>query len=430
MNQRVWWLFWVIFVLLIAGLAMKQGWLLIFALPFIIYLGAALWLNPEAPTLQASRTLSSDCVLPGAEVQVILKVTNRGHHLAYLHLVDQLPDHLELVGGDISQAGPLQAGESLELDYRLRGSRGSYWFDACLIQYGDSLGLVEHSIQLGVRARLLILPEVLRLQRLAVHPQRTHGFAGPYPSRQGGAGVDFFCLREYQPGDRLRWVNWRLSARQEELLFTNLFEQQRIAHIGIILDARQQCYAEIVRKDLFEHAVSAAAAISESLLKDGNRVGLLIYGWGLDRTFPGYGKVQRERILRSLAKAEMGVNYALEQLDSLPTRFFPPRSMIILISPLSRTDDQFLIRLRSWGYQILVLSPNPIKAEARVLPDIDQARYACRLALIERTLILRRLQAVGVQVVDWDTADPLDGILRAELARQPLQPTPLMRLTR
>ena len=76
----------------------------------------------------------------------------------------------------------------------------------------------------------------------------------------------------------------------------------------------------------------------EALLNDGNRVGLLIYGFGMERTFRGYGKVQQERIMYALGQARTGHNFALESLGYLPTRFFPAGSQIVMVSPLLRTD--------------------------------------------------------------------------------------------
>ena len=60
--------------------------------------------------------------------------------------------------------------------------------------------------------------------------------------------MDFFGVREYQPGDSLHAVNWRVSARfsshsgdgrESQALFSNEYEQERVADVGIILDARR-----------------------------------------------------------------------------------------------------------------------------------------------------------------------------------------------
>ena len=76
-----------------------------------------------------------------------------------------------------------------------------------------------------------------RIEKLKISPRRTRVYSGVIRSRESGAGVEFFGTRAYVPGDPLRHLNWKAGARWD-LLITNLFEQERVADVGIILDAR------------------------------------------------------------------------------------------------------------------------------------------------------------------------------------------------
>jgi uncharacterized protein (DUF58 family) len=267
--------------------------------------------------------------------------------------------------------------------------------------------------------QLLVLPRVSKLRAVAIRPLRTRSYAGPVPARQGGSGVDFFGVREYQAGDARRWINWRVSARHPRSLFTNEFEQERIADVGLILDARQRSEVRIRGESLFEHAVQATASLAGAFLDNGNRVGLLIYGRSLDWTFPGYGKVQRERIVQALAHARTGDSQVFDRLDYLPTRLFPAQSQIVLVSPLWRDDLPTLLRLRAHRYQVLVIRPDPISLEIQALAPRPEVQLATRIAHLERTLLLRRLLQAGVAVVDWPVDKPLDQAIYARLGRVP-----------
>src|SRR5512143_2561321 len=139
-------------------------------------------------------------------------------------------------------------------------------------------------------------------------------------------------------------------------------------------------------KSLFEYSVLAAGSLSEALLNDGNRVALLIYGYGMDRTFRGYGKVQQERILYALGRARTGHNFALESLGYLPTRFFPPGSQIVMISPLLLEDVPPLTQLRATGYEVMVITPNPVNFEAE--GHALKGDLAWQVATLERALLL------------------------------------------
>jgi uncharacterized protein (DUF58 family) len=281
--------------------------------------------------------------------------------------------------------------------------------------------MVRRDVRLQKSSRLAILPEVWNLRPIEIRPKRTRGFAGPIPSGQPGSGTDFFGVREYHTGDPRRWINWRISARYPKRLFSNEFEQERIADVGLILDARQRTNVTGTNQSLFEHAIRATAALADSFLKDGNRVGLLIYGRGLERTHPGYGKLQRQSIMRALSKAEIGDSLVFDNLDYLPTRFFPSESQIVLISPLCQDDPPVLTRIRARGYSLLVISPDPVDFEAQIVrnrndPFVTTAR---NLAELERGLWIKTLRRVGVRVVNWKVDDPLDNAIQRTLSRVP-----------
>ncbi len=260
-------------------------------------------------------------------------------------------------------------------------------------------------------------PQSPKIRSIKIRPLRTRGYAGPIPSRQGGSGTDFYGIRAYQPGDPPHWINWRLSARHPREIFTNEFERERIADVGVILDARERSNVTANGESLFEYTVEVAASLADSFLSDGNRVGLLVYGRGLERTLPDYGKIQRRRILQALAQARVGDSLVFDSLDYLPTRFFPAKSQIVLVSPLCDDDPPVLTRLRARGYQILIVSPDPVEFEARGESPGKALDIAVRIARAERQLVIHRLQRVGISVIEWQVGQSLDSTMRAGLQR-------------
>ena len=447
----------LIFGLLIFGLATLKGGIIALAIPPAVYLAAALLGRRNMPRVSAVRTLSSGHVAPGQEVTVTLVVTisgdqgigNSGQGSGMTHgtpnrrgdagtgvigVQDMIPDGLELTSGDadlLTLRQPLTFLPDdgvVSLSYTIRGTRGEFAFRDVVVSLHDESGVFLRVIIVTAPATLLIRPNLRKLRPIVLHPPRTRGFAGPIPARQSGSGVDFFGMRQYQLGDRLRWINWRVSARHERRLYTNEFEQERIADIGIILDARAQTDVRTPAGSLYDHSIQAATALSDMLLDQGNRVGLLIYGRGREGVFPGYGNGQRERIFRALGRTASGHNYALESLNHLPVRFFPSGSEIIFIGSLTGVDDiSVLTRMRANGYGVMALSPNPIAFEAAsVQADARAVSYARRIAEVERRLATVELRRVGIQVIDWVVDRPLDQTLHESLTRQPAQSRPLV----
>ncbi|MCH7663348.1 MAG: DUF58 domain-containing protein, partial [Chloroflexi bacterium] len=188
---------------------------------------------------------------------------------------------------------------------------------------------------------------------------------------------------------------------------------------SLILYARQSSEISGVEDSLLEHSIHAAAALVETFLAAGNRVGLLVYGDLLDWTFPRYGKIQGERILQKLAQTSPAESPAFIKLDNLPTRLFPPSSQIVFIGPLLRTDVDMLSSMPARGFPILVISPDPVRYAYQSLRSSDHLDMAMRIARLERALTLRMVRQAGVQVVDWHVDIPFKQVARANLSRPP-----------
>jgi hypothetical protein len=130
--------------------------------------------------------------------------------------------------------------------------------------------------------------------------------------------------------------------------------------------------------------------------------------------------VQRERILHALANAKIGASQVFSDLEHIPTRLFPPESQLIFVSPLTEDDLKPLVKLRSQGYHVLVVSPNPIKFELSYLPSSNPSvNLAGRVIHMERLLLLQRLQRANIHVLDWDVAEAFDLLVKRRLGRSP-----------
>lgn len=418
MTKRFWLLIGCLYVLLLVGIASLQGEIIVLMLPLLAYLGAASLFAPRSTHLHAGRDLNIQIVQQNQPINVHVWLESQGAAADELYIEDDLPTSLQALEGETRKRLPLAEAEKIDYEYTIISPRGNQSFQSINIQLSEHFALLERRLDLPTPTNFQSVPETTKLGKVDIRPIQTRGFSGPIPARQSGSGMSFWGVRQYQLGDARRRINWKISARQA-ILFTNQFEQERIADVGLILDARQQTDLAAGEKALFEHSVSATAALAEAFLDAGHRVSLLTYGLGMQRVYPGYGKIQRQLILRSLAQAESGSNYALESLDRLPTRLFPAGSQLVMITPLTPRDYSAFVRLRKDGYEILLVSPNPISFEMQSYQEnsaqFPELSHAVRLARLERSLLLRRLLRLGVQIVDWTVDQPLEIALRTTL---------------
>jgi len=408
----------LIFTLIIAGLTAFRGEVLALAVPLALYLLAGFYWGPDRFGLEIKRTLSLDRIAPGDPVTITLEIKNNGTYLENLLLEDILPAGLTVSTGHSRRLITLKQGEVFKWSYEVRGRRGYYPLSNLRASAKDLLGLVGRVEQIPTPGQLFVLPSAPRVRRISIRPRMTRVYAGTIPARIGGPGIEFFGVREYQPGDPQHWINWRASARYSNSIFSNEFEQERVADVGIILDGRREINELGSGRSIFEHSVLAATSLADGFIAAGNRVGLLVYGKYINWTYPGYGKLQREKILHSLARADLGESEVFSGLV-IPKRLFPAYSQMVLISPLESGDYEGLVRFKSAGYQLIVISPDPVSFELSFLPVSSTVELAARIIRIEREILLHRLQRAGIQVVNWNTAQPFENVVQAALSRPP-----------
>jgi len=425
MNNRAQILVAVIFGLLLGAIVLGQGDLAWMALPFLVYLAWGILKAPTTGNIQLLATRSVEAIHKGGKtlVNVSTTVSNHGVELEYLSLFDEPQFGVQLVDGQFRQSSVLGPDETVQLNYTFQTERGSFSWDTIQAIASDPLGLIDVQRALPAAATLQAPPEVRKIRPFPLRTQRTLPSAGSIPARRGGSGTDFWGIREYHPGDPLQRLNWRLIARHPRHFFTKEFEQEALADIGLVLDARGKTNVQRDDDSLFEHSARATASLAEMFLRQGNRVSLLIWGEPVVSVFPGYGKGQLNRILNSLAQVTPNSDNSLNELHFVPTQMFSSQSLILVISPLASNDWRLFPRLRAFGYQVLLISPDPLNYVRSRLSTDQNGRLASRLTRLERQLEIAKIRRLWVPVIDWSVSQPLSPLVRQALTQTHIQIT-------
>ena len=393
-----------------AALVTVDGSLLVVALPLLLYLIVAA-LSARDVDVSVSRSIDARHAGPGDPVTVTVRLQNQGEALPELHITDRVPTGLTVIDGNPVRCYSIARGETLEYSYRVRGSRGSYSFADVAIEHAGYCAMRPYRTRLPVDGALIVLPDHRALSHVPIAPRRTLVYAGTNPARIGGEGTEFFDVAEHRRRAPVRRVNWKLTARYEDRVFVNEYQQERVADVAVVLDCRQRAYADA--PGLFEAAASATASVATALVDAGNRVGYLSYGMSLDWVAPGFGRVQRMRVLTRIASARPGTSHAFESFTSLPARLFPAGSQLIIVTPLTTTDVPGLRQLTSLGHAILVASPDPTPQIAGT-DDDPAGRNANRLLRAERSALIARITHAAIPVVSWTIAEPFeDAVVRS-----------------
>ncbi len=395
---------------------MRRGELILLAMPLLLY-GLAFiitTLNEQIISLKVTREISLVTPTEGEDVEVVLTLTNETDSSLMIAVIDILPEPLTVTDGAATTLIKLDGGERTQVRYSFLTERGKYRFSGVQVTQWDKWGLGRWEKILPCESALIVLPHYERLSKIPIRPRRTKVYAGVVTALEGGEGTSFFGVRDYTPGDDIRRINWKAYARYDRLIM-NEYEQERIADVTIVLDARALTNQHLGQ---FTYSVRAAAALANYFLDTGNNVGLLTYGAFLDWIYPGYGKQQRQRILEALARVHIADKAVFQDLRFMPARFFPSRSQLVIVSPLVEDDIEILGILHAREYRIIVVSPNLLLLAQGAGTDDPGSILAYRLVAAERKTLLAALMRVGIQVVDWDVTRQLAPQIEWILSRQ------------
>lgn len=255
-----WFVLGVAVIGLIAGLAFDwiEAWfvaaaaavLLLIALPFLTGTRA----------YRTALELSRAHVVAGGEVQLSVEVQNAVAR-------PQLPAVIELPVGDALREVPvpmLGPHQSASLPVAVpTNRRGVIQIGPLTVAKQDPLALLRRELTWRERHLLHVHPRTVLL------PPNSAGLVrdleGQASRRLSDSDLSFHAVREYLPGDAMRHIHWKSTAKTGNLMVRQ-YEESQTARVAVLFDARREEYAS---DDEFELGVSVAASISAQAVREG-----------------------------------------------------------------------------------------------------------------------------------------------------------------
>jgi uncharacterized protein (DUF58 family) len=389
---------------LVGALGLRRPELAVVASPFALLV--VLGVRAPRPNLRAWLDLDRERALEGEELEATITVRSTTG-VDRLEVGLALPYGIEVAGGRNPVALHLAPGEERELSVRLRCVRwsslevGDIWFRA-----RGHIGLVRDEARVDRRRPLKIYPGPERLRRLLA-PAHTQAATGSEVAPVRAEGVEFADTRPFVSGDLVRSVNWRATARRGSLV-VNERHPERNADVVIFLDTFAE--ARETAEGTFEHAVRAAATLASRFLERRDRVGLVAFGGILRWLEPGSGLVQRYRLVDSLLESGVELSYAWKEVNIIPARTLPPRSLVVALTPLlDERSIGALVDLRGRGHDLVILevSPEPYVEIGPAATD----QVAMRLWRLQRGDLHARLERLGAAVSTLERGTSLEAAL-------------------
>lgn len=369
--------------------ALLWGPLFLFIVAFVLHVNqmyvmfSALMLLAPASYLLGRRKLngltatrhSRGVMTAGERSPVLLTVRNEGRlRQFFLGVRDSLPEGLESAEGGAVFLPDLSPGTEQRVQYSLLARRrGVYRVGPLMLEGSDYLGLYKFTRRVGETSELLVYPRPLPIPNLW---RRSLRGRAPQQSRRHRMGEDgsFFGVRDYVPGDDLRRVDWKTSARRGHLAVIQSEETESTEAV-VLLDLSRASHAGQGERSTIEYAATLAASLAAEALGRGASVGLLAVG-AESHSVPGSTSPRQAlQILEALARVKADGSHGLLTVVKQHERFLPKACGVAVISAdLSADLLAALMRLTSLGHAVtwFALAPHTFRPQ----PGRDeQTRY-------------------------------------------------------
>jgi uncharacterized protein (DUF58 family) len=296
-------------------------------------------------------------------------------------------------------------------------------------------GLYLYGPVVGIAAQHTVLPPIEPLSPGPL-PPRAAGLVGAHRSARPGDGMELRDIRPFQPGDRLRRVDWRVSLRAAAatggtLAPSTLHVRERHAEADadllIALDTRLDVATAVAEWNdrppgadtrqggSLDTGVRAASTLAATFLRHGDRVGLIDLSSPRGRVAVGSGRRQLQRIRHQLVHAARGVAGSGDPILS-PAQV-PPGATLVVLSPF--LDDKLVeLVIRLTRRDRLVVAVDLLPTE--LAPDRTTPWGSAVVSVLraEHRLRLQALAEHGAVVVRWESGVTLGALLRTARLRR------------
>jgi uncharacterized protein (DUF58 family) len=262
----------LLLILLTFSYAMFQGnfvsWFLFYSfLPFASYCIALSFYSLNE--IEVTRVLPKTDYNAGESLKVTVNVKrSKLFPLFYLLIEDQIDHTLKYAHHQKQTQVLLFPRMKKEFSYEYQIDelpRGEHVFQAFTLKIGDPLGLFEKEKTFPAQGKIIVYPAYTEV---IYRPFENHYDQGLTASRERVQRDTTMAIgvRDYQPGDRFSWINWKASAKRN-VIMTKEFEQRQSHDVLVVMDC--------VPDKQFEPVVSFTASLVRAVLKKGAQTGLL-----------------------------------------------------------------------------------------------------------------------------------------------------------
>ncbi|OES46396.1 DUF58 domain-containing protein [Domibacillus iocasae] len=324
--------------------AMFQGgfvsWFLFYSsLPFIIY-ALSVFFYPLSCT--AERILSKQEFIFNEPVRIEVTIVRKSRFPLFYMILEEQEEESFMLKEKHQQKILLLPGfkKTLQFEYEIdQLPRGEHHFTGIRMKTGDLFGFIEKEKLILLENKIVVYPPYEELSYRPFAGQADQGMAittrRVYPDQDMAMSVG---IRNYQPGDRLSLINWKATAKRNDLM-TKEFEQHRSHDLMIVMDC--------IPASQFEAVVSFTASAIRGMIRTGAQVGLLTVSDERHSFTMRGGGMQEQRLFYHLAKIKDRSTVSFARVLEKETFLAQQGSTLMLVT--SQLTDEVVERVRYYS---------------------------------------------------------------------------------
>lgn len=356
-------------------------------------------LSISSPLFTGSNELSVECRLSSEEIRegedaVVTYELATARRVSLCTFSLSLPSSLRQER--IRKTLLLSGRQSIKVTLR-SVPRGRHSIPSATFILSDLIDISRHEF-LSSPLVLISRPKVERLKTGEMEIRNTMPFPGSTISPFRGGGSEFHSIRPYMEGDNLRNVNWKASARTQELM-VNEFLSERSGTVIFVLDLKL-IYSDTPLTERFnERIIRAGISLIYRAMYERNPVGLIALTHRATIVRPSTGRHHYVRMERALTELSLPHGESAFRISRVPSIFLNTMAQYVVLSPVAdegtREDIAQLMRQER---DVVLFVP---------LLQSDPAEMNTADSIVREILRLRQLSSVTAlrplgRVATWE----------------------------
>jgi uncharacterized protein (DUF58 family) len=346
-----------------------------------------------------ARRITGDKLSNGDDNKILVVVENHYPYPITLQVIDELPEQLQQRNASYTLTVP--AGQEKVIQYYVRPvKRGEYYFGTLNIYVSSTILLCRKRMKFAQDKMVPCYPSFLQMRKyeLMAISNRLVEF-GIKKIRRVGNTMEFDQIRDYIPGDDVRHINWKATARKAALM-VNQFQDERSQQVYSIIDKGRVMKMPFGGMTLLDYAINAALVISNVALLKHDKPGLITFSEKKGAFIPAERKAgQMHRIMEVLYRQKTRfLESEYEKLYMFTRQRITTRSLLLFytnfesLSSMRRQLPVFKMMARNHLLVVIFFENTELKelvsSEADSLEGIYIKTIAEKFAYDKRQIVL------------------------------------------